>query len=68
MRECENTMGSFVCGPCPPGYSEVGQFECQFTDPCSAGVHNCALEEYCINHRDGEFYCYVSSAVDRLPW
>ena len=59
-RECENTMGSFVCGPCPAGYSEDGLFGCQFTNPCAAGVHNCEDEDYCVNHEEGQFYCYVS--------
>ncbi len=60
LRECENTMGSFQCGPCPPGYVEDGDFNCRFSDPCAAGVHNCQKTEYCNNHAVGEFHCFVS--------
>lgn len=66
MRECENTMGSYVCGACPPGYTEDGQFGCQFTNPCAADIHDCEREEYCVNHRVAEYYCYVSALWSAL--
>lgn len=60
LRECENTLGSFRCGPCPAGYVEDGDLHCQFSDPCAAGVHNCQKMEYCNNYAIGEFHCFVS--------
>ena len=63
LRECENTMGSFRCGPCPAGYVEDGDFGCQFSDPCAAGVHNCQKTEYCNNYALGQFNCFVSDWI-----
>lgn len=58
LRECVNTMGSFLCGSCPPGFVEDGSFSCQFTNPCAAGVHDCEREDYCDNHAVGQYHCY----------
>ena len=60
LRECENLLGSHVCGPCPSGYIEDGPLDCQFTNPCAAGVHNCQKADYCDNYAVGEYHCYVS--------
>lgn len=60
MRECENTMGSYVCGPCPSGYVEDGPFGCIFADPCGAGLHDCQKLEYCNNYAVGHYHCFVS--------
>ena len=61
LRECENTFGSYVCGPCAPGYVEDGPTSCKFSDPCAAGVHNCQRVEFCNNYALGEFQCFVSN-------
>ena len=61
LRECENTMGSYICGPCVPGYVEDGALGCKFSDPCAAGVHDCQKVEYCDNYEVGEYQCFVST-------
>lgn len=61
QRECENTMGSFVCRPCSEeGYTEDGPAGCKIGNPCLAGLHDCELVDYCVNHAIGEFHCMVS--------
>ena len=64
QRECENTMGSFVCGPCTePGQIADGPTECLVSDPCVAGIHDCEKLDYCINYDIGEFRCQVCVCV-----
>ena len=50
-------QGSFECGPCSVGYVEQGPLECLISDPCAAGVHDCEMVDYCINHQEGLYYC-----------
>ena len=38
---------------------EDGESGCIFADPCAAGVHNCEIVDYCVNHIVGQFYCEV---------
>ena len=38
---------------------EDGDTGCILSDPCSAGVHTCGKDEYCVNHAVGEYHCEV---------
>ena len=61
LRLCINTVGSYLCGPCPPGYANNSRTECLLTDPCAAKQHNCEKDSYCINTAVGAFRCQVTN-------
>ncbi|KAI5088242.1 thrombospondin-4 precursor, partial [Silurus meridionalis] len=66
---CHNTMGSFYCGVCKPGFTGDQNNGCrQITDPdhpaglstrlCANGQHNpCDINAECIVERDGSISC-----------
>eukprot|EP00731_Ephydatia_muelleri_P026831 Em0018g931a len=57
LRLCINTVGSYLCGPCPPGYINSSSTDCLLTNPCVAKLHNCEKDEYCLNTAIGAFSC-----------
>ncbi|KAL5466910.1 hypothetical protein EMCRGX_G031072 [Ephydatia muelleri] len=57
LRPCINTVGSYLCGPCPLGYINSSRTDCLLTNPCVAKLHNCEKDEYCLNTAIGAFSC-----------
>ena len=49
---CVNTPGSFVCGPCPPGYSGNG-YHCSDNNECDINNGGCSISPIvrCVNTR-----------------
>ncbi|XP_028400186.1 LOW QUALITY PROTEIN: mucin-like protein [Dendronephthya gigantea] len=50
---CTNTPKEYQCGPCPAGYTGLGE-DCADIDECQANLHNC--EMLCDNSA-GSFVC-----------
>ncbi|XP_077124414.1 cubilin [Ranitomeya variabilis] len=55
--QCDNTIGSFICGPCPAGWQGNG-YSCQDIDECQTDNGGCSLAPLvkCMNTM-GSFHC-----------
>lgn len=65
-RDCENTLGSYECGPCPAGFVKHGPLNCvPVNDPCS-GVDPCKHHALCIPPSD-RHTCVLESRIPACP-
>uniref|UniRef100_A0A7M5WYM7 Uncharacterized protein n=1 Tax=Clytia hemisphaerica TaxID=252671 RepID=A0A7M5WYM7_9CNID len=55
--ECINTLGSYRCGKCKPGYVGDGYLGCKSGDYCATGQHNCHINATCIPLGSRKFTC-----------
>ncbi|XP_069131707.1 cartilage oligomeric matrix protein-like [Argopecten irradians] len=60
---CHNTIGSFYCGECLPGYIGNPVVGCRIGDFCLSGENNCNVNADCLVTGLGEFRC-----VCRTGW
>uniref|UniRef100_A0AAR2K9S8 Cartilage oligomeric matrix protein n=1 Tax=Pygocentrus nattereri TaxID=42514 RepID=A0AAR2K9S8_PYGNA len=55
---CQNTAGSFRCGPCKPGFVGDQTRGCKPERACGNGQPNpCHASAECVVHRDGNIEC-----------
>lgn len=54
---CYNTLGSYYCGNCKPGYIGNGNSTCRLGDYCLHGLHSCKENSTCIALAAGKYYC-----------
>ncbi|KAJ7393563.1 Hemicentin 2 [Desmophyllum pertusum] len=47
-HRCRNTVGSFHCVPCPPGYTEGRDGACNAPDQCDCGEHEECYDGECV--------------------
>uniref|UniRef100_A0A8C5LZM6 Thrombospondin 4 n=1 Tax=Leptobrachium leishanense TaxID=445787 RepID=A0A8C5LZM6_9ANUR len=58
---CTNTMGSYRCGPCKPGYVGDQIKGCKLESSCQGGGSNpCHASAQCIEERAGQVTCVCS--------
>ncbi|KXJ22636.1 Thrombospondin-3 [Exaiptasia diaphana] len=68
--KCFNTVGSYQCSPCPPGYTGDPRTACIFLDYCSSDnprSNPCSLYADCIPKKGGRDYkcqCQTNYAGD----
>ncbi|XP_078366293.1 uncharacterized protein LOC144650486 [Oculina patagonica] len=55
--QCINTNGSFLCGPCHPGFIGDGYTGCHPGDLCTNGSHTCHENAQCTQTGAGRFKC-----------
>ncbi|XP_021356440.1 uncharacterized protein LOC110452321 isoform X2 [Mizuhopecten yessoensis] len=54
---CYNTVGSYYCGLCKPGYVGDSVNGCQLADYCVAGIHKCSSNAECYYTGPAEYRC-----------
>ncbi|XP_072182297.1 uncharacterized protein [Diadema setosum] len=55
--ECTNTVGSYMCGTCPPGYVGNNVAGCSPGDYCILNLHDCDSHAACTSTGAGTFTC-----------
>ncbi|XP_008172836.1 thrombospondin-4 [Chrysemys picta bellii] len=56
--QCINTMGSYRCGPCKPGYTGDQVKGCKAEKSCrNRALNPCSVYAQCIEERQGEISC-----------
>ncbi|CAO2592990.1 Thbs4 [Lemmus lemmus] len=59
---CINTLGSYRCGPCKPGYTGDQTRGCKTERNCrNPELNPCSVNAQCIEERQGDVTCVVSS-------
>ncbi|XP_031564283.1 uncharacterized protein LOC116299704 isoform X2 [Actinia tenebrosa] len=55
--QCINTIGSYKCGYCNPGFIGSGYAGCVPGDFCTNGTHTCHVNAKCIQTAAGKYKC-----------
>ncbi|MCA9518687.1 MAG: hypothetical protein KC635_27310, partial [Myxococcales bacterium] len=65
LATCSNTPGSYVCGACPDGYTDVNGdgTQCDDVDECAAGLDSCDDNAVCTN-TPGSFSCACAEGFE----
>jgi len=54
---CINTLGSFKCSPCKPGFIGDGYLGCYPGDLCASAQHTCQVNAQCSSTGAGKYKC-----------
>lgn len=54
---CHNSLGSYTCGKCKPGFVGDGYRGCILGDYCAIGKHDCHSNATCIPLGTEKFHC-----------
>lgn len=57
--QCINTIGSYRCGFCNPGFLGHGRYGCYSDNYCGSGKHDCDVNAICIYTGPAQYRCEV---------